>query len=286
MARDQARRIVSLCPSNTEILFALGLGERVVGVDNDSDYPPEVARLPRLGPDLDVDVAKVAALEPDLVVASLSVPGMERNLLRLESAGLPYIVLHSQRLDEIYRDIVLVAEMAGVAERGQALVADLRARIAALAARAATASARPRLYWEWWPKPLITPGQPSWITDLSALAHAENAFADLPKESDVITRDEVIARDPDVVLVCWCGARRPVALEKIVARPGWERIRAVRDGRVHIVWEGLFGRPGPRLVEGFGWLVRAAHPALFGPCPSAAGFPVGRSEAPVPQPVA
>lgn len=286
MASREVRRIVSLCPSNTEMLFALGLGERVVGVDNDSDYPPQVARLPRVGPDLDVDVAKVAALEPDLVVASLSVPGMERNLLRLETVGLPFIVLHAQRLDEIYRDIQLVAELAGVPERGRALVADLEARFAALAARAAAASSRPRLYWEWWPKPLITPGQPSWITDLSALANAENAFADLPKESDVITSEEVIARDPDVVLICWCGARRPVALEKIVARPGWERIRAVRDGRVHVVWEGLFGRPGPRLAEGFAWLVRAAHPELFGPCPPAAGFPESQRVARSVQPVA
>jgi iron complex transport system substrate-binding protein len=273
LATRPAQRIVSLCPSNTEILFALGLGDRVVAVDNDSDYPPAATRLPKVGPDLDVDIAKVAAAEPDLVVASLSVPGMERNLLRLESAGLPYIVLHSQRLDEIYRDIQLVADLAGVPERGAALVADLQARFAALAERAKVAANRPRLYWEWWPKPLITPGRPSWITDLSTLANATNAFADLPKESDVITSDDVIARDPDVVLICWCGARRAVSLDKIVARPGWDRIRAVREGRVHVVWEGLFGRPGPRLVEGFAWLVRAAHPELFGPCPPAAGFP-------------
>lgn len=272
-ASREARRIVSLCPSNTEILFALGLGDRVVAVDNDSDFPPAATRLPRVGPDLDVDVAKIAAAEPDLVVASLSVPGMERNLLRLETVGLPYIVLHSQRLDEIYRDVQLVADLAGVPERGSALVADLEARFAALSELAQSASGRPRIYWEWWPKPLITPGQPSWITDLSTMAGAENAFADLAKESDVITADEVIARDPDVVLVCWCGARRPVALEKIVARPGWDRIRAVREGRIHVVWEGLFGRPGPRLVDGFAWLARAAHPEVFGPCPDAAGFP-------------
>lgn len=273
VACRDVRRIVSLCPSNTEILFALGLGDRVVAVDNDSDYPPQVARLPRVGPDLDVDAARIAAHEPDLVVASLSVPGMERNLLRLESAGLPYIVLHSQRLEEIYRDIQLVADLTGVAERGAALVTDLRARFAALADRSKEAPDRPRLYWEWWPKPLITPGQPSWITDLSALANAENVFSDIPKESEVVTSAEVIARDPDVILLSWCGARRAVPLERIVARPGWDRIRAVREGRVHVLWEGLFGRPGPRLVEGFAWLVRAAHPDVFGPCPAAAGFP-------------
>src|SRR5438876_8322407 len=87
------RRIVSIAPSNTEILHALGLGRRVVGVDSWSDYPPRVLRLPRLGSDLHVEIDRVAALAPDLVVASLHVPGMEDNLPAFERAGLPYLAV-------------------------------------------------------------------------------------------------------------------------------------------------------------------------------------------------
>ena len=91
------KRIVSLCPSNTEILFALGLVESIVGVDSHSDYPTQVKELPRVGPDLRINMEKVKALEPDLVVASLTVPGMERNIQALEKTKLPYIILNPPR---------------------------------------------------------------------------------------------------------------------------------------------------------------------------------------------
>src|SRR5512146_116863 len=107
-------RLVSLCPSNTEILFALGLGEQVVGVDDWSDWPAEVAGLPRVGGDLTSDLDRVAALRPDLVLASLSVPGMERNVEGLGARGLPHLVLNPHSLDEVLGDILAVGEACGV----------------------------------------------------------------------------------------------------------------------------------------------------------------------------
>src|SRR5690606_26525652 len=98
-------RIVSIAPSNTEIAFALGLGPQVVGVDDHSDYPPEVARLPRVGPDLRVDLDRVEALRPDLVLASLSVPGMEHNVEGLRRRGIPHMVLNPRRWPEVLASI-------------------------------------------------------------------------------------------------------------------------------------------------------------------------------------
>ena len=99
------KRIVSLACSNTEILFALGLGAQVVGVDDWSDFPPQVGGLPRVGPDLGIDMAKVAGLEPDLILASLSVPGMERNIPALERLGVPFLVLDPKSLHDVFGDI-------------------------------------------------------------------------------------------------------------------------------------------------------------------------------------
>ncbi len=217
-------RIVSLAPSNTEILFALGLGPRVVGADDDSDHPAAVAGLPRVGRDLQIDVERVAALAPDLVLASLSVPGMERNVAALAARRLPFLTLNPQSLGEVLADIRLVGRVTGAEGAAATLVIDLERRIAAV--QAATAAldpaARPVVYWEWWPRPPISPGRRSWITDLLALAGARNLHGDADRTSLVVEDAATRAADPEVAIVCWCGARKLVAPAKIAARPGWK----------------------------------------------------------------
>ncbi|ADU51524.1 periplasmic binding protein [Thermaerobacter marianensis DSM 12885] len=248
-------RIVSLAPSNTEIAFALGLGPCVVGVDDHSDYPPEVARLPRVGPDLTVDMDRVAALKPDLVLASLSVPGMERNVEALRERGLPHLVLNPRRWPEVLASIQEVAEATGCGDRGRALVRQLEERAAAVRRQAAALAARRgrpwRLFLEWWPRPLITPGRDSWFTDMAEQVGGQNIFADLERPSGVIDPALVVEREPDVILLCWCGTLQGhMDPRRVAARPGWDRLEAVRRGRIVPLPEALFGRPGPRLVEG------------------------------------
>src|SRR5919201_2993003 len=172
------RRVVSLVASNTEIVCALGLADRLVGLDDFSDWPPAVQHLPRVGRDLDVDLERVACLEPDLVLASLSVPGMERNIERLASSGLPYAVIEPRGLDGVFENVREVAALLGEPERGERLAAELRARMDAIVGAAAPAAAqhRPRVYWEWWPRPPITPGGRSWMTRLIAMAGGWNIY--------------------------------------------------------------------------------------------------------------
>lgn len=138
-------RIVSLAPSNTEIVHALGLMEQLVGVDDWSDWPEAVNQLPRVGPDLSVDLDRVAALKPDLVLASLSVPGMERNVEGLRQRGLPHIVLDPKGIAEIWANLRLVGEHCGVPDRAEAVIAGLQERVAVVQRRAAgrPAGARP-----------------------------------------------------------------------------------------------------------------------------------------------
>jgi iron complex transport system substrate-binding protein len=246
-------RLVSLCPSNTEIVVALGLADQLVGVDDWSDSP-EVAGLPRIGSDLAADVEGIQALRPDLVLASLSVPGMERNVAALRERDIPHIVLDPETLEGTLESILEAGQAMGVPGRAERVVGALRERIAAAAARAVPG--RPALYWEWWPKPLITPGRASWITEMSRLAGGRNVFEDLPVRSRPVTDQEVLSRAPDAVMLCWCGTlQRRQRADVVGRRPGWGELAAVRSGRVFTLPERLFGRPGPLLVDGLELLV-------------------------------
>ncbi|HEY3109268.1 MAG TPA: helical backbone metal receptor, partial [Chloroflexota bacterium] len=152
---DRPRRIVSLSPSNTEILCALGLGRRLVGVDDWSNHPPAVGGLPKVGRELEIDVEAVARLEPDLVVACLSVPGMEGNVTRVQAAGLPYVALAPTSLESIFANIRAIGEATGTARRAETLVAEIEDRLAAVRRAFADVPDRPLVYWDWWPKPLV-----------------------------------------------------------------------------------------------------------------------------------
>lgn len=255
------RRIVSLCPSNTEILHALGLLPRVVGVDDWSDWPREVANLPRLGPDLNIDMERVEALRPDLVVGSLSVPGMERNVHRLRERGLPHVVLDPHGLEDIWRDIRCLATITGTEAAAEGLIAGLQGRIERVRQTMARVVRKRRVYWEWWPRPLFAPGGRNWLTSISGLAGCVSVTGAVDADTARPSPDEVAAADPELILLAWTGvATRKVRPEVVQRRPGWERITAVREGQVYVMEEGLYCRPSPRLVDGLERLAALAHP--------------------------
>lgn len=254
-------RIVSLCPSNTELLFALGLWEEVVGVDDDSDWPQDVHTKAKVGRDLNIDMDKVMALAPDLVVASLSVPGMERNIEALEAKNIPHIVLNPQRIEDIADDFRTLGNACGVPERGHLAAEQFLRKLDDISSRTAHIQHRPTLYWEWWPNPVYTPGRDNWLTDISRLAGGKNVFADVPTDNVKTNHDEVAAKDPDFILIVWCGVpTKAIKMEKILHRPGWNRLSAVRNQRVHILEEGLYCRPSQRLLDGLEQLSGLIHP--------------------------
>lgn len=241
-------RIVSLCPSNAEMLHALGCFSRVIACENSSDYPPEVEQLERLGPDLGPDLDRVRALAPDLVASSLTVPGMERVVTGLKARGLSQVVLAPRSLADVLEEVLYLADVLSVPERGRALHAQLTAEIRELEA---TLPARPRrVYLEWWPKPMFTPGRDCYSNELIRLAGGANVFADRPGSSVEITPEELCARDPEVCFVSWCGV--PFAKldpQNLVRRPLVADLRAVREGHVYALDEAFSGRPGPRMLE-------------------------------------
>lgn len=242
-------RIFSHTCSNTEIVCALGGAELLVGVDADSDYPPDVvANLPRPGRDLDLDVAEVLDLKPDLVLTSLTVPGHERVVEELRVAGLQTLVCDPQSLHDVHDDIRRIAAAIGVPERGEKLVTEMDTAMPVVETR----EPRPRVLVEWWPKPVITPARHSWVTDLITRAGGINPWRSHDAKSVPLETAQVLDAAPEVVVMSWCGVKVGNYRADIVRRrDGWEAVPAVAANRIHAISEAYLGRPGPRLTQGY-----------------------------------
>jgi len=242
-------RIISHTCSNTEIVCALGCADQLVGVDADSDYPPDVVtKLPKLGRDLSLDVAAVRKLEPDLVLTSLTVPGHERVVAALQVAGLQMLVCDPQSLDDVYADIHRIAATLGVAARGVALVASMQAAMPAVT----PLGRRPRVLVEWWPKPVIAAARHSWVSDIIWRAGGSNPWAEVDAKSVPMEYADAAAKQPELVVMSWCGVKvEHYRTDKVRTRPGWEVVPAVVNDHIVPISEEFLGRPGPRLVEGY-----------------------------------
>lgn len=254
--------MVSLTPSNTEIVAFLGHLQDLVGVDDWTDWPPAVQDLEQVGPDLQIDIDAVEALAPDIVLASLSVPGQDTVVDGLEQAGLPHMTLAPKTLDEVLEDIRRIGQALDAEARADALITAMQAereRLADLTADRGVCT----VYWEWWPKPPIAAGGPGWMTEVIARAGGTNILADREEESPKVTLEEVAEHDPDAIALCWQGSLQPVqSAERFKKRAGWETLTAAQDDRILEMPEELYGRPGPRLLEGIRHLACQLHPDL------------------------
>lgn len=242
----EVRRIISLAPSNLDVCEALGVLDRVVGCEDSSPLPEGAVRL---GPDLAPDLDRVAELEPDLVLASLTVPGMERTVVGLEARGLPHLVLAPRNLADVRSDMLRVATAMNMVPAGQAAVARFDAEVEALEA-VKSDGAPARVYLEWWPRPMFTPGRACFSNELIALAGGTNVFGDRDGSSFEVSAEDLLAVDPDVCFVSWCGVdESKLDPGRLVAREGLQSLRAVRSGAVFALDERFSGRPGPRMLE-------------------------------------
>lgn len=290
-------RIVSLIASATEIACALGLRESLVGVSHECDFPEGVASLPRcsaprikteapsreIHEDLlarlrrglsiyEVDFGLLDRLKPDVILTQDQCAVCAVSLKDVEKAVCSKVVaLTAGRLEGLYDDVRAVAAACGVPERGAALEKDLRARFAALAESVARERARPAVACVEWIDPLMSAG--NWMPELVELAGGRSLFGEAGKHSPWLKWEELLAADPDVLLVSPCGFRLEQTRREmggLTGRPGWTRLRAVRSGRVYLAdGNAYFHRPGPRLVESLAILRDLLHPGRF---PSAPGW--------------
>jgi len=262
---DMNMRLISICPSNTELVAYLGLTDQLVGVDDFSDWPLAVKDLPQLGPDLSINMDALEALQPDLVLASLSVPGMEKNIEALQARNIPHIVFNANSLEEIAQDLHSLGKACRVEDRAKIISEEYLQYIERLRSVAQTILKKPTLYWDWWPNPIFTPGKINWLTEISAIAGGQNLFQDVELASVQTDWADVVRRNPDYIMMAWVG----VAFERIqpailLKRPNAQELQAVQMKQLHVMEEWLYCRPSPRLIEGALKLAQILHPKEYG----------------------
>ncbi|MCZ2259719.1 cobalamin-binding protein [Sporosarcina sp. G11-34] len=257
-------KLISICPSNTELLAYLGLIDQLVAIDDFSDWPASINNLPKLGPDLSIDIDKLESFKPDLVLASLSVPGMEKNIAELERRQIPHLILDPQSLDNIAEDLLTVGKACGIEDHAKKVASEYLSFIDEMKKRAGTVAETPTLYWEWWPKPIFTPGRINWLTEISEIAGGLNEFRDVELANVQTDWDDVLERAPDYILLAWVGVRTDkVKKEVVLKRPGWKELSAIQNNRFPIMEEELYCRPSPRLLEGALKLGKMIHPDVY-----------------------
>jgi len=260
-----ARRIASLAPSNTEILFALGAGERMVARDTFSDFPDAAKQIPDIGGGFGtIDTEVLVSQQPDLVLAAETNP--VENVQQLEGLGLKVFYLaNPKELEGMYTNLRLVAQMIGQQEQAEALISNLQARVTAVDAQIARADAKPLVFYELDATDLNAPwtsGPGTFIDLLIARAGGTNMGGVLKEQWAQISVEEIITQNPQIIVLgdYTLGGIQP---EDVYARPGWASIQAVKAQQVYPFDDNLVSRPGPRLVDGLEGLARLIHPELF-----------------------
>lgn len=258
------QRIVSLAPSITEQIFAVGAGHRVVGVTLYDNYPPRVQRLERVGGYVtkSISIEKILSLRPDLV---LSRGEIQRGVIQaLERVTIPVVALEPSNFDEVYETLTLIGRLTDQTQPAARVVARMQRRVDRVRQKAATIPPpqRVRVFYKAYDEPLMTAGSSTFIGRMIAMAGGINIFADLTKSYPQVSVEEVLRRNPAVILGP-ASRGGSLASERALQRPGWRHLAAVKTRRVYFLDDDLISRPGPRLAEALEVIATALYPDLF-----------------------
>lgn len=257
------RRIVSLAPSLTEILFSIGAQGSVVAVTEECTHPPAARELPKVGgiTGRTIQLERIVAFRPDLVLSIGS--GQTPVVRRLNELGIPSRIIQAHTVEEVLTTVRELGELTGHTEGAREVVDQIRATVQEVTTALAGLSPqeRPRVFYLVWNRPLMTVGT-SFVGELIELAGGRSLFADLDQAYPQISPEAVIERDPEVILgPGYHGA--PLSLEDLSKRGGWRETTAVRTRRVYRLDGDLMARPGPRLGEALLAIARVLHPQRF-----------------------
>ena len=260
------QRIISLSPANTETVFALGGGDRLVGGTDFDDFPAEAAALMDVATFNGVIMERVVDLEPDLVLAAGNFFTPPDDIARMRDLGFPVVVVYAEDVEQVLSDIELIGASIGEAEAAEEMAAVIRTQLAAISDAATAMGERPRTFYQIGSEPEIyAPAPDSFIADMVQLAGGDPITTSDPV-AFAIPVEELIVADPEVIVLG--DANYGVCPADVAARPGWDGMTAVVDGALRPVDDVPVTRPGPRLAQGLASLARAIHPDL-----ELAGFP-------------
>ncbi len=257
---DDPQRIVSLAPSITEIIFALGREDRLKGVTRFSDFPPEAAKLPKVGSYVRLDLEKIVALRPDVCFAIKD--GNPREIAaRLESLGIPVYAVDPKNLESVMKTFFEIGRMLNAVEEAKDIVGRMSSRITRVKSLVANASDSPRVFFQIGLSPIVAVGTGTFIHELIVLAGGKN-LSEGPVQYPRFSREQVLALSPEVFIIT--SMARGASFERVKKEwSQWPDLPAVRNNRIVLVDSNLFDRPSPRLVDGLELLLKLIHPELF-----------------------
>jgi iron complex transport system substrate-binding protein len=259
------QRIVSLAPSNTEMIYALGLEDKLVGTTDYCDYPEAAKSKPRVASYTTPDLEKVVSVQPDLILAEAihektALPAMEK-------LGLTVIVMSATSVDTVLNDIKLIGQINGKSRAAATLVDSLNGRIQEVVLKTVTLTPEQRLrvLYVVWHDPIWTMGRNTFISDLIWKAGGVNIFADDFEKSRVVSLESIIQKNPQVILVSGMGTSGDMIYKNIVKETRLLGVDAMRNNRIHKISDAnLTERPGPRIVDGLEEVAKLLHPEIFG----------------------
>lgn len=240
-----ARRIVTLAPHLTEMVFAAGAGDRIVGTVTHSDYPAEAQRIPLVGDNLHIDLERVAALKPDLLVVWLH-DGASRPLDALRKLGIPLFYSEPHDLASVPDTLMRLGRLSGTETQARHAAAAMRTQLAELAARY-THRPSVRVFYQVWDKPLYTLNGKHYVSDAIRLCGGENIFSGLSATAPVVSVEAVLQENPEVIITGDLGKQEENGLNLWKPYPS---MLAVQRGNLFTVDSDLLVRPGPRIVDG------------------------------------
>lgn len=235
-------RLLSLAPSNTEILYALGLGDQIVGVTGFCDYPEDAKSKPRVGGWTTPLPEKIRTLRPDLIFTSYFLPPPLRDW------NGPGKIIHvaAKTLDGVYESIITIAQNTNSLKKAEGIVKKMKQEFAQIKKK--QPKKKTKVYMEEWLKPPMVSG--NWVPELVQIAGGIEQIAEKGKPSREFSFDELANFNPDLMIFHWCGFGERFNQKIVIERSGWDILEAVKNDRLFVVDDSLLNRPGPRLVEG------------------------------------
>lgn len=258
--KAEPKKIVSLIPSNTEIAYALGLGDKIVGVSDFDNYPEDVKTKTKIG-GMEFNVEKIISLKPDLVLAHASSAHNSRDgLKQLKDAGITVLVVNDAKsFDDVYASIELIGKATGASDKAKQVIDEMKEKLAQIQEKAKQipADKQANVWIEVSPPPqLYTAGKGTFMDEMFQVISAKNVAGSL-EGWPMVTEEKAVAYKPDVIITTYGGAKQ------VFARAAWKDVPAVKNKRVYDVNTDLVSRPGPRLVEGVEELAKAVYPDVF-----------------------
>ncbi len=255
-------KIVSLAPSNTEILYALGLGGKVVGNTEYCDYPEEAKDVEKVGGFSDPNIEKIVSLEPDLVLGTTM---HEKHVADMEKLGLKVVLINATNIDGVMKDVELVGQITGQTQEAETVVSDMQEKVSGVqtALKDLADDKKVKVFYLMWDDPITTVGSNTLISDVLITAGGVNVAADAEQDYPNYSLEVLVTKNPDAIVYTKMGSGTGLNPDTIKSKSGWEAISAVKNDRIYSIDDNLMSRPGPRIVDGLIETAKVLYPGRF-----------------------